>query len=65
VRGLYLEPAGIRVRALRAVATAPASRSPRCIGGRVARRRLGARRNKGHPCAKREQSSPRRTDRQV
>jgi len=32
-------------RALRSVALALASRSPRCFGGRVARRRLGARQN--------------------
>ena len=32
-----------QVRALRAVAIASASSSPRCFGGRVARRRLGAR----------------------
>src|SRR5882672_1859491 len=36
-----------RVRALRAVAIALASRSPRYFGGRVARRRLGARQNRG------------------
>src|SRR5882762_5167935 len=36
-----------RLRALRSVATALASRSPRCFGGRVARRRLEALRNKG------------------
>src|SRR6266566_4692915 len=36
-----------RVRALHAVAIALASRSPRYFGGRVARRRLGARRNRG------------------
>jgi len=35
----------IRVRALRAVAKTLASLSPRCFGGRVARRRLGSRRN--------------------
>src|SRR6266481_6111530 len=34
-----------RVRSLRSVAIALASRSPRCFGGRVARRRLGARQN--------------------
>jgi len=35
-----------RVRALRSVAIELASRSPRCFGGRVARRRLGSCRNR-------------------